>query len=180
VRYFYDIGANVGQTFDWFLSQNDYADHHIVCFEPSPRHYQALLQNVLKWRGCFQGVTLCPFAVTGAQGTSGFYETESPLADSLDPTMRRCLHRFDNIIVATIPLAYFIQRHTKFDDRIEIKIDAEGAEYDILEQLLRCEERERVHTIHVEWHGDDNPWFRRDQIERAMRKYGIIYKEWKF
>ena len=77
MNYFFDIGANIGQTFDWFLAKtNEYDGWTVWCFEPSPRYMAGLICTAARFRSRYR----IAFAVSGADGLAGFYEKLDPLA----------------------------------------------------------------------------------------------------
>ena len=151
-QYFYDCGANTGQTFEWFLLKGQFAQHHVVCFEPSPRNLSALAKTCRAMSPLFSSVTIVPAAV-GRPGLQRFYEGKTPMGDSLLEA-RAGLDSI-TIEVPTLSLAEYLRTHTTPDDDVLIKLDVEGAEADVLEDLLDAGPMERVSRILVEWHGSD-------------------------
>ena len=151
-QYFYDCGANTGQTFEWFLLPGQFTRHHIVCFEPSPRNLSALAETCRAMNDRFSSVRIVPAAL-GRPGLQRFYEGKTPMGDSL--LTERASHTSLQIEVPTISLADYLHTHTTPDDDVQIKLDVEGAEADVLEDLLDRGPVERVRRILVEWHGAD-------------------------
>ena len=65
--HFFDVGANVGQTFDDYLTKQPRFDGcHVWCFEPSPRHFVALCR---KSRRPGAAATRSTFAPSGSPAT---------------------------------------------------------------------------------------------------------------
>lgn len=160
MKYFFDVGANVGQTFDWYLCpRQEYDGWHVVCVEPSPRHLAPLLERVSRpdIAGRY-GVTVLPCAIGERDGTMQLFEKDDPRGDSLfaqtwmgglvgnrPPPYR--------VVVAVQRLSQVILAHTKKEDELVVKLDVEGAEYGILEDLLQCPAALiRITQLHVEWH----------------------------
>lgn len=105
-------------------------------------------------------ITVVPFAVDGSNGTQWFNESVDSLCDTLQPrSLHNDLWNHPNkqagysVIVATVRLSQFILAHTKPEDRIVIKLDAEGAEYGIIHDLLNSPSAlARVKEMLIEWH----------------------------
>lgn len=157
-RFFFDVGANVGQTFDWHLCITpDYDGWSIFCFEPSTRHIGPLRRKAKEMAARYD-VTVCPFAFGNPARTQILFEKQDPEGDSLFPETyvngkvrnRTTSYR---VAVAVLKLSRFIYDHTKQGAHIEIKLDAEGAEYEIVEDLLEHPDvLRRIWQMHIEWH----------------------------
>lgn len=171
--YFYDGGANVGQTFDWHLLKGSYARHHVVCFEPSPRNLTALAARCAALRDRFASVTLVAAAL-GRPGLRRLYEGPTPMGDSLVPGR---LQAPPSIEVATISLAEYLRAHTVPGDTVEIKLDVEGAEAEVLADLLAGGLDGRVRRVLVEWHGAPPE---RAALEAGFAAAGVPLERWAF
>ena len=182
MRYFYDVGANVGQTFDQYVLPGNFGDTWVYAFEPSPRHLSALRAKAdLVMRLAprpIAGVTIVPAALGRLLGLQRLYEKTTLLSDSLRNDWRRNLETDVVVEVPVLPLSAFIQSHSRSDDRIEIKLDVEGAECDILENLLTDRDiLPRIASLHVEWHGDDP---RRVALVERLAQRKIAVQRWMF
>ena len=154
-QFFYDCGANTGQTFEWFLLPGKFARHHVVCFEPSPRNLSALAETCRAMNSRFSSVRIVPAAL-GRPGLHRFYEGKTPMGDSLlESRAHADAYKEMAIEVPTLSLADYLHTHTTPDDEVVIKLDVEGAEGDVLEDLLDAGPLDRVRRILVEWHGAD-------------------------
>lgn len=188
MKHFYDVGANVGQTFDWYLLKGKFSDHWVTCFEPSPRHTGLLLKKMRTLVGRFRGLTLVPAALDGGTGTARLYQKTTPLSDSL-------FYEHINKHVANIPpgvdlevptlkISDYVMRFTKPDDEIAMKLDAEGAEYAIFQDLLEHPDAlRRLKSVLVEWHFDAGSPRTKDEatrLTRELRAKGLVLQEWKF
>lgn len=180
MKYFFDVGANVGQTFTEFLMKDPtWADYHVVCIEPSPRFWPALITTAERYGHHFRGVTVITAAITaGGQGLAPFYQKTQPLADSLDESFRTNLSLGYDLLVPTLGLMHTISSVAKNrDDEVVIKLDVEGAEYPILSALLPSVTSSVVKRIFVEWH---NPAAK--DYENALRDHyrvrGVTLEDW--
>jgi FkbM family methyltransferase len=158
LNYFFDVGANVGQTFDWHLCPTtQYDGWSVLCFEPSPRHLGSLLEKAAKMSGRYR-VTVLPVAFGADPGVQNLYEKVDPKGDSLmaatwmggEVGNRAALYQ---VKVAVLRLSDFILRETDPGDSLVVKLDAEGAEYEIANDLLKFPEAlKRITQLHIEWH----------------------------
>jgi FkbM family methyltransferase len=158
-KHFFDIGANVGQTFDWLATQpHDYADHVFWLFEPSPRHLAALGDKATAMAAKYTDIRLCPFGLDGRTTTKTFFEKDDPKGDSFDAWTAsdhetKNISRGFTLICQTVSIVEFIIENTAEDDKIVLDIDAEGAEYSMLIRLLtEPKALSRVKRIMAEFH----------------------------
>ncbi len=189
-KHFFDIGANIGQTFDDFLCKRDEFDGATVwCFEPSPRHVIALLEKTKRLQQRFR-INVCPFAVAGFQSVRRFWLKDDPRGDSLFEHVwsdhdQRNIETDNAVFVSCVPITEFILQHTTPVDEITLKLDAEGAEYEILTALLGSAEcLVRVKRILVEWHSVENGgagWHHpRERMQEAYGALAIELEKWQF
>jgi len=187
MNYFFDIGANVGQTFDdYLLKTHDYDGWQVVCFEPSPRHVPLLMERVSKL-GDRYDISICPFAIAEHAGEALIYQKNDPRGDSLQLHLWQGQYvenadRNYKLCVKTETLPDFIQKHTLPHDNIVVKLDCEGAEYGILRSLLvNTWARERITKLMVEFHRIDAG--SRDEelrLEAEFKKLGRAWEIWPY
>lgn len=173
MKHFFDIGANTGQTFAWLQTQpHDYRDHTVWCFEPSPRHFAALLENVRSLSAKYN-VRICPFALTGKTGLRHLYEKDDQQGDSLhqhtaSDHATANINNGYSVLCLAVSLSDIIFDVTQPEDEIVLDIDAEGEEYEMLQNLLHFPQlMARIHRIMVEWHFVDD-------VQAANEKRRII------
>jgi FkbM family methyltransferase len=126
VRTVVDLGSHIGTSIIYFRLRHP--DARIYGFEPDPRSFATLQANV----GDLPGVTIDPRAAAGATGTSTFFSAENSLASSLvaETGLRR------SVAVGTVSLDDLMDELGL--DRIDLlKLDVEGAEYDVLSRTTR-------------------------------------------
>ena len=118
VRVVVDLGSHIGSSIVFFRVRHPGAEIH--GFEPDPRTFAALEANV----GALEGTTIDPRAVTGADGEATFHCSPYSLASSLVGAGRP-------VAVRTVSLDTLMDELGL--DRIDLlKLDVEGAEYDVL------------------------------------------------
>jgi FkbM family methyltransferase len=117
-----DLGANKGIYAAWVLHR---ADAKVYCYEPDPRNYACLIENV--------GARVCPFnaAVGSGGGVVTLYQV--PTGRALSSTVPgRLQARGTATIPIEVPLIAFKEVVETAGQIDLLKIDVEGAEYDIL------------------------------------------------
>ncbi len=186
--HFFDVGANVGQTFDQFLcATNVYDGWTVWCFEPSPRHHAALLEKSQQMRDRFV-VKVCPFGLSDRSAIIRFFEKDDAMGDSFEERLSGLrqtnnLSKGYEIMAPVFSICDFINNMTKENDVIHLKIDAEGAEYAILSDLsLSLKAFERVKKLWVEFHGcdSDTKYGSRQDLESKFKESGLPIEGWMF
>ena len=86
--------------------------------------------------------------------------------------------------IRNIPCIDFTEWFSQFkaEDEIVLKMNIEGAEFDILEKMIETGELKKVKRLFVEWHDEKvepNMRDRRIEIERYCRANGIYYVSWR-
>jgi len=182
-NHFFDIGANEGNTFELFLNDHpQYLNWNVWCFEPSPRNQKKLLESV-KNNDNNYNITICPFGLAGKTTSLPFYQmSNSNQADSfIKEGLFATLDNGNNykILGWVVSITDFIKENTKADDTIVLKIDCEGSEYDIHNDLLsKPEILKRISIIYNEWHPSytDMTEQKKKLTDEIIRKYGEFGK----
>ena len=178
MNYFFDVGANIGQTFYWYLDKtNEYDGWNVFCFEPSPRNQHQLIDTIQKYKFRYN-ILLCPFGLAGETGLSEFYLKTDPAGDSYNKEWVINDQFQVQVLSPKIDVVWFIKEYTTKDDKIVMKLDCEGSEYGILERLLDNRDYfDRIPKIMVEWHGEEE---RKQNIINRFKDMGKPLEEWKF
>lgn len=190
MKHFFDIGANNGSTFDRFLVKTDEFDGQCVwCFEPSPRSWPDLLKKAEEMSDRFQ-ITLCPFGLGARWGTFPFYqqtisEGDTFIPEAVDFTGIKAvpLPVKYAIVAGEVPISAFILSHTWVTDEITLKLDCEGSEYLILNDLLKNRKSlERCKKIFIEWHRVRSIDFvdEQDRFQHAFAELGLPLELWPY
>lgn len=189
-KHFFDIGANDGNTFDLFLNEHqEYYGWNVWSFEPSPKHMNSLLNKARQVSGKFN-VIVCPFGLAGKTQCIPFYEMvnntcsdsfiETGLFATKDPNPQY------NIIGSCVSICDFMESYTSDGDEVVLKVDCEGSEYDIYENLLANPKYiSRIKKIYNEWHPSwvDMDPVRRSRAEKILegfRAYPVQFTDWSF
>jgi FkbM family methyltransferase len=188
MNHFFDVGANIGQTFDDFLvKQTAFDGWCIWCFEPSPRHVPALMEKAASVSSRYR-VFVCPFGLRGNGAVMNFFQKDDARGDSFESFLAsdhltQNLRPGFELCVYAAGITDMILGATKPGDKIVLKLDCEGSEYDLLGALIRnAQALERVARILVEWH-TIRPGGSLEQQNDLIRQYSAIGKpleQWMF
>jgi FkbM family methyltransferase len=126
-----DVGSNIGMSIIFFKLL--YPDAEILAFEPDPRTFKWLLKNVEINK--FRGITCHNVALGKRDGNVDFYEDPSMEGSGINSFVPNIVSGIDpktmkKISVSCKRLSTFVAGC--FD---LLKIDAEGAEYEIIEEV---------------------------------------------
>ena len=180
-KHFFDVGGNIGQTFDWLATlPHDYSDHTIWVFEPSPRHYTKLITKCKEMSKKYT-IKLCPFGLGGKNDTITFYEKDDDKGDSFETWLKSDhevtnIHQGYEVVASMISLPEFILKVTEPGDEVVLDIDSEGSEYPMLEALVKNPEpMKRVTEIIAEFHHIKNPerFMSKDELKAEIAKHNI-------
>lgn len=182
-KIFLDCGANRGQSIIGAKKQFG-SDIEVYSFEAVTILYNKLVE---KWSNDPK-VHLFNNAVWDKNDKVKIYiSTEWSDASTL------YLDKFDRKIdkdlyneVNSIDLAEFIKTNFTPEDYIILKLDIEGAEYDVLYHLAKTEVISYLNEVWGEWHLDKFPIERivndlgpkQDYIFEKLYKYKLTFKDW--
>lgn len=159
-----DVGANKGQSIDFFLKINPRC--RIYAIEPNPDLYRLLLN---KYQG-FENVSIFNFGISDKSGEKLFFENVfdysstfeeiNPDSEFLNKKAKILGFDKDSLVkksypVNAITLSGFIKEHD-LQGKIDIlKIDTEGHEYYCLLGLFIDNTKPGIRFIQLENHNDD-------------------------
>ena len=135
-----DCGSNIGMSVLYFKTL--YPAARIVAFEPDPAAFAKLSDNVT--RNSLTDVTLHRYALSAIEGEPDFYRSD-------DRSLRMSLDRRRNggqcITVTARRLSSFVTEQVDL-----LKVDIEGAEFAVMQDLLDNGKLRYIKQIHLEWH----------------------------
>jgi len=157
---FIDCGSNLGQGFSFFEQYFPLKTFDYILVEPNPFCKEELIKkiNQKKQEG---SIDLIVEAASTSEGTTKFYglvegnrgntnEAASALRESASSWYT--VSEEDAITVDTFSLADFIRDKASFYKIIVVKMDIEGAEYDVLDHLIKKGVHKKIATIFTEFH----------------------------
>lgn len=175
-KIFIDGGANTGISVQLFRQKYPQAESfEIHSFECNPKLLSKFKQSIKE-------VTLHEKALSTKDGVANFY-----IGNSLSSTLRTDktsggIQYSRPIQVATVDLANFIKSNFSKEDYIILKLDVEGAEYDIIPHLLKEDIFSGwVDELFGEWHpGKLTEVSKEDHtaIVEQLSKKGFKMKDW--
>lgn len=141
-----DCGANIGLATIFF--KDLYPQARIICFEPDPNAFQLLKKNIEF--NAITNVTLINAALAREEGVTNFYgQVQISQPDSRGNSILRewgTQRDISNIIqVKTVKLSNYINEPVDL-----LKIDIEGAEQQVLEEII--DKLKLVNNIVIEVH----------------------------
>ncbi|MBX4189734.1 FkbM family methyltransferase [Candidatus Parcubacteria bacterium] len=141
-----DCGANIGVSLLYIKLMAPHA--HVICFEPNPASFAALNKNI-KANHWEKEVVAYPYALGKNKGTSDFFverQEETSYSASLSKHMAG-KHELVSFPVRVDLLSSYINKPVDF-----LKIDIEGAEFDVLEDLFERHKLADISEIQLEYH----------------------------
>ena len=156
----FDIGAYHGV---WAVLLARHA-REVVAFEPSPGTFHVLEETIAVNRA--GNISACPLAIGSVPGIADFWGTGS------GASLRPGHFRPSSTSVMVETLDRFVERRTSLPD--VLKIDVEGAEYQVLSGARRCLAHARLVCIEV--HFDELPKFGADysMMSTLMTDAGFV------
>jgi FkbM family methyltransferase len=157
---FIDCGSNLGQGFAFFRQHFRLETFDYVLVEPNPNCLDAL-QQAIQASGFGERIDLIPKAAGAGPGTAKFYGlTELPSRGTSDGASILKDHNSkfyaasdDTALeVETFSLAALIRERRDAHAVIVLKIDIEGGEYDVLEQILATGTQDALSCVYAEFH----------------------------
>lgn len=115
-------------------------------------------------------------AVYTAYGITKLYLSQEYDGSTLYPgKLSGGINRDNFIEVKTIDFSDWLATHVSHDDYTVCKMDIEGAEFDVLEHLLKSKRMGLLDVLLVEWHPSrfPNPW--RLRYRRFMIKMRLLF-----
>ena len=210
-RAFVDLGANDGQSLKWFgknwAPKAPSKFTAVYAFEMNPAFAPALQQLVKPWNG--ELVPAAAWTVDGSMTanmqmpgsrvgskhgmvynmTSSSLEVGGTALNKLVKSSQRSkvnpAHE-RRVSVRTVDFAKWLEERFCKADHIDVKMDIEGAEFEVLEHLLRSGRASLIDTIAVEWHTQKRGQGgartallkRQEEINARLRREGVKLVVW--
>ena len=146
---FIDVGANIGSISRFVLDSTKSSSFPIIAFEPDPEAFSVLSKI------SDQRLTKVNQAVWTSEGFTSLYrhkDWENNQSHTSSTLVKSKLNIDDknSVLVSTIDFANLLAGSTA--SKVTIKMDIEGAEYEVLKHLIRRQALKKVHRIYCEFH----------------------------
>ena len=171
-----DLGANVGEISEYFVAKGAI----VKAYEPNPHAFKILEKRLAKKKN----ITLYQSAVSNFTGTSNLYLFKDHMVDEVKFSQASSLQAEkenvseDSVEVDVVNIKDILAEH----DKIKlIKIDIEGGEYDIMDDII--DNIEKIDHVLLETHEKKNKAFRKknDLLLAKIKDRGLenkIYMDW--
>lgn len=157
-KIYLDLGANIGRTAEEFVLVN--RDYDIFCVEPNIELLPKIFEVSQKVRKPFSVIWGAAWIENGSINLfqSGAHEASTVVTGKVENADWPQIDYQSGSQVPCFDLSEWILRNVdSYDDELVIKMDIEGAEYDVLEKMLQDGSIDRVTILKCEWHYDRYP-----------------------
>jgi len=141
-----DCGANIGVSLLYIKLRAPHA--HVLCFEPNPDARKVLEQNIAinKWGS---GVQVFPFALGKEKSTAVFYVDDEPTSSGggVADYRKDKGRKLNSYQVDVDILSRYITSTVDF-----LKMDIEGSEFVVLEELAAEGKLRSITSLQLEYH----------------------------
>ena len=158
-----DCGANVGMTVLFFKAVRPEAE--VLAFEPHPVTFARLLETIHS--NCLRDVHVENAAVGERDGTVAFYSHQADRG-SLTGSLDRSWGGDERLEIRTVRLSGWIREPVDF-----LKIDVEGAEYDVIDDLIATDAIRWIREAAIEYHELDTQPGRLTRMTNALEVAGF-------
>lgn len=142
-----DCGSNIGMSVLFFKYL--YPRSHIIAFEPNEYAYRCLEKNVEANR--LGNIFLRNAAVSDKDGKIKFYVDDASPGSLVASTLKQRMPKLEKTVDA-VRLSTFIDREIDF-----VKLDVEGAEWPVLNELCLTQKIGFVRQMAIEYHHHIQP-----------------------
>ena len=153
---FLDLGANIGQAYNWFSKFFKGENIDFELFEPNPYCFQKLKelkevrQGKVKIRNLGVGTKNKKVKFYGLNQKNKYSLGGSTLKEHNSLFYTNEQNEF--IDVEVIDLGEYLLKKSKKYNKIIVKMDIEGSEVEILENLIQTNNNKLINVLYVEFH----------------------------
>jgi FkbM family methyltransferase len=137
-----DCGSNIGMSIIYFKAV--YPQSRIIAFEPGEEAYECLENNIKN--NNLRHVKAYKAALSSKEGNLDFYYDKNQLGSLTMSTIQARMPMDTRRVKATV-LSKYIENEIDF-----LKIDIEGAELEVIEELSKAKKLSYVKKILIEYH----------------------------
>lgn len=174
-KVFIDGGAHFGESLELFKEKyNDYREYEIHMFEPHP-------DFSINTSSIDNGCVVHRKAIWTTNGILDFYKGWDLSGSVMKSKTTGNLDKDNPIKVESIDISSWILNTFTEDDHIVLKLDIEGAEYDVLEKMIVTGAIKYIKTLYIEFHQDRIPEVsieRHNKLLADLNSIGIVPLFW--
>jgi len=146
---FLDCGGHLGESVDLFKKSSLYdPSYEIYCFEPLPNSAEACKKKRVNFN---------QVAIWIEDGYENFYTDKKKVtwgSSLLKEKVSASLDLDNPLLVKTIDLSKWIRKNLRKKDNIILKMDIEGAEYEVFKKMIKDKTIMFIDRAYIEWHYD--------------------------
>lgn len=173
MRYFIDAGANNSCSARIFRKKYDpFTLFHIYSFEVDPRfadNFDGIEKLTFINKAVWVEDKVMPFYISNARRHDGGTLLVSKTTGLLD--------KRNPILVNSIDFSKWLLENFKNDDFIILKMDIEGAEYEVLERMIATNAINLIDELWIEWHYA-KVGISKNRHDELLRRINIPIKKW--
>lgn len=174
-KIFLDCGANEGESIKRFQKLfSNHQEYDIFCFEPHGKSTKKFDQ--------LPNITVINKAVWTHDGTVNFYLAgASPAGSTLLKDKTTWKVSKTPMEIPCLDLSAWISREFKPKDHIVLKMNIEGAEYEVLEKMLADGTLTMIDKLYISWHFRKIPSIttkRHKKLIKAIKEAGHEILKW--
>jgi len=145
-KIFIDCGFYAGGALSYFKLTPEYSDDFIYYgFDP--------VVNMEKMRKIYPNVILDNKALWVNDGEINFYTSSRKAGKANGVYHNRRAGTENNLKVKCMDFSKWLSNNFDVNDYIVVKLDVEGAEYDILPKMINDKSIDLIDILYLEWHG---------------------------
>ena len=154
-----DCGANLGQGFERLKSVYDLSEYEIYMFDIIPTACKFLEQTYphakIINKGIWSRNETRDIKIENAtlKGVSGVGYESNVLQDTYKISNSGLHHSWNVIKINCIDFSMFLSEFS-VEDEIFVKMDIEGAEYEVMDRLIETGTLKYIKNLNIEWHPD--------------------------
>jgi len=158
-----DCGSHLGESIRKFKHELEKTDYEFYMFEPNTFLFEQINNN-----SEFENCKKFNNAVSNKNEIVKFWGCTKN-KNSVGSTLEKSKANWDGIVeddyikIQSIDLSKFIQDNFSKDDYIILKLDIEGAEYDVLDKLFETNVIEYINELYCEFH---TQWLSSEFVQR--------------
>ena len=173
-KVFIDGGAHFGESITFFKENYaDYKDYELHLFEPNPDFYDKLTS--------IEDCTFHSTAIWVEDDVIDFYKGWDLSGTVIRSKTSGNLDKDNPVCVTSIDLSKWIISNFSLNDYIILKLDIEGAEYEVLEKMIRDNSISYVDKLYIEFHQDRIPEIaieRHNALVQKLKDIGLDPMFW--